>query len=145
LGGVLKAVAKRALPFLAGAAGTFFGGPAGGALGATLGSAISKALELEYEALEQEDREFEMARSFVRLANDAARRAALTPPNIDPQIAVRDALLAAVRRLTPGVSLAGLGLGQGPLGGSAAGATRTARLNGGRWVRNGRTIVLIGA
>lgn len=109
LGGVLKAVAKRALPFVAGAAGTFFGGPVGGALGASLGSAISKALELEYEALEQEEKEFEMARSYVRMATDTARQAAMAPPNLDPDTAVRNAFLTIVRRLWPNISLASLG------------------------------------
>ena len=36
LGGVLKTVAKTALPFVATAAGTFFGGPAGGAIAGRL-------------------------------------------------------------------------------------------------------------
>ncbi len=44
LGGVLKTVAKTALPYLATAAGTFIGGPVGGAIGGKLGSLVSQAL-----------------------------------------------------------------------------------------------------
>jgi hypothetical protein len=172
LGGVLKMVAKRALPFLAGAAGTFFGGPVGGALGASVGSAISKALELEYEALEQEDKEYEMARSYVRMAASTARQAAMAPPNVSPEVAVRNALLAIVQRYWPGISLSGLGLAanggtqarMNPAMGSSLGSWQNAgqpggarigsvQLGGGgtrgqsrsgRWVRRGQVIVLLG-
>jgi hypothetical protein len=124
LGGVLKIVAKKALPYLAGAAGTFFGGPAGGAIAAKLGSMVSKALEAELEGLSPEDQEFEMARRFVRLAGAAARQAALTPPGIDPQAAANNAVLAAARQQISGLS--------------------NGRPQSGRWHRRGRTIVLVG-
>lgn len=156
LGSVLKTVAKKALPFVAGAAGTFFGGPVGGALGASVGSALSKALEMEYEALEQEDREFEMTRSFIRLAGDAARQAALAPPNTNPQVAVRTALLSAAQRQMPQMSLAGANFGSNPamgaqsgtqMGvqqGAAPGRTMATRSRSGQWMRRGRTIMLTG-
>jgi hypothetical protein len=134
LGGVLKAVAKKALPYLAGAAGTFFGGPVGGALGASLGSALSKAMEMEFEGLSPEDQEFEMARRFVRLAGATAKQAALAEPGVDPQVAVRNALIAAAHQHLPGLSN-----GRMPSAGSMAGKRRS-----GRWLRRGRTIILFG-
>jgi hypothetical protein len=72
LGGVLKPIAKAALPIAGGALGTVFGGPVGGMIGSNLGSAAGNLLGLELEGLSGEDREFEMAKRFVRLASGAA-------------------------------------------------------------------------
>lgn len=77
---VLKGVAKVGLPILGKVAGTAFGGPLGGMLGGQLGSLVSSALEMETEGLSAEDREFEMARNFVKLAGMTARRAAMESP-----------------------------------------------------------------
>ena len=50
LGGVLKGLAKKALPFVGGALGSFIPIPGvGTAVGTALGSAVSKALEAEFE------------------------------------------------------------------------------------------------
>jgi hypothetical protein len=72
LGGVLKPIAKAALPIAGGALGTVFGGPIGGMIGSNLGSAAGNLLGLELEGLSGEDREFEIAKRFVRLASGAA-------------------------------------------------------------------------
>jgi len=92
LGGVLKTVAKTALPFLATAAGTFFGGPAGGAIAGKLGSMVSQALEAETASTPLEDRDFEKCRQFVRMAGNAAKAAALSPPGADPIAVAKQAL-----------------------------------------------------
>ena len=56
LGGVLKSVAKKALPFVGSALGSFIPIPGvGTAIGGALGTAVSKALELEYGELESEE------------------------------------------------------------------------------------------
>lgn len=59
VGGVLKGVAKKALPIAGGALGAYFGGPLGAKIGSGLASAAGSALGLELETLNQEDREFE--------------------------------------------------------------------------------------
>ena len=139
LGKVLRAVAKKALPFLAGAAGTFVGGPAGGALGAALGSALGKALEAEFEGMDPEDQEFEMAKRFVRVAGAAAKQAAAAGPDADPQAAVKAAVIAAARRHVPSLSSVTRNGAGGQSSARASGRTRS-----GRWIRRGRKILLLG-
>ena len=81
LGGILKGVAKAALPFVGGALGSFIPIPGvGTAIGSALGGALSKALEAEFQGMEAEERDFEIARRFVQMAGTAARQAALAPP-----------------------------------------------------------------
>jgi hypothetical protein len=138
LGGLLRGVAKKALPFVGGALGSFIPIPGvGTAVGTALGSALGKALEAELEGTDPEDREFEMARRFVRLAGTAARQAALAPSGVDPQAAARRAVIAAARQHVPSIS-------------TAAGATTPApmlsgrRARSGRWVCRGHRIILLG-
>ena len=91
LGGILKQVAKKALPIAGGALGSFVGGPLGGMVGGKLASMAGDAFGLEVEGLSREDRDFEMARRYVRFATHAARRAAAAPLNIDPTAVARAA------------------------------------------------------
>jgi uncharacterized protein (DUF697 family) len=135
LGGALKAVAKKALPFVGGALGSFIPIPGvGTAVGTALGGALSKAFELEYEGLSPEDQEFEMARSFVRLAGSAAQQAARAQPGVDPQIVVRNALVTAARQQVPALAKEEAGRSQ----------MKTERRRSGRWTRRGQTIVVQG-
>jgi hypothetical protein len=125
LGGILRQTAKRALPVLGRAAGEWVR-PGGGAAGARLASAAGNLFGLELEGLSHEDREFEVARSFVRFATDAVRRAASAPPAAPPDAVVNGAVAAAARRYAPGL-----------LG-------RSGRRRSGRWVRRGSSIVIYG-
>ncbi|HMQ30290.1 MAG TPA: hypothetical protein PKD53_06150 [Chloroflexaceae bacterium] len=125
LGKVLKTVAKKALPFLAGAAGSLLG-PAGTALGTAAGAALSKALELELEGLGGDEREFEAARRFVRLAGAAARNAAMAEPDAELEQVLRQAMQDALQQEFPGLLAA------------------PRRRSGGRWARRGGRIVLYG-
>ncbi len=138
IGGMLKNVAKTALPFVGGALGSFMPIPGvGTAVGTALGSAVSTALEAEMEGIEPEDQEFELARRFVRLAGTAARQVAQTPPTVDPQKAAQAAVMAAARQL--------LGQPAGELDEavfSSAGSNRPR--SSGRWLRRGNTITLVG-
>lgn len=138
LGGVLKAVAKKALPFVGGALGSLIPIPGvGTAVGTALGSAVSKALEAELETIEPEDREFELARRFVRLAGAAAQHAANMQPGQNPQALAQHAVLAAARQLLPPTaSMAGETTF--PSAGATGGRRR------GRWIRRGNAITLIG-
>ena len=102
LSGALKGLAKKALPFVGGALGSFIPIPGvGTAVGSALGSAVSKALEAELAGLELEEQELEMARRFVRIAGTAAGQAAQAASSRDPQAAVRSAVLSAARRHLP--------------------------------------------
>lgn len=136
IGGVLKGVAKKALPLAGGALGAYIGGPLGAKIGSGLASAAGSALGLETEALEQEDREFEGAKQFVRVAADTVRRAAAAPAGADPRAVAQAAAVAAAKRFAPGL----LGAA-GPLAGAAA----LARGQRGTWLRRGNKIVLYGA
>jgi hypothetical protein len=126
--GVLKAVAKKALPFVGGALGSLIPIPGvGTALGTALGSAVSSALEMEFEGLELEDREFEMARRFVRIAGTAAQQATdgTAPAEFEAAVA------AAAQQHLPHFS--GRALPGHP-----------GRRQGGSWTRRGATLVLHG-
>jgi uncharacterized protein (DUF697 family) len=154
LGGVLKTVAKKALPFAAGALGTFVGGPLGGMIGSKLGAAASNLFELELEGLSPEDQEFEMARAYVRFANGAARQAAgiyrQQGGQAAPQQVLRQALTSAARQHAPGllrpVGGGGLGgngsyAGNGSYGNGSSPMPRM-RARSGTWTRQGRTLVI---
>lgn len=135
VGGVLKGVAKKALPWAGGAVGGYFGGPLGAKIGSGLASAAGSALGLETEQLEQEDREFEGAKQFVKVAADTVKAAASAPSGSDPRAVAQAAAVAAAKKFAPAL------LGQGgPAGGGAAGA----RGASGRWMRRGSKIVLYG-
>ena len=140
LGGVLKGLAKKALPFVGGALGSLIPIPGvGTAVGTALGSAVSKALEAELEGMNPEDREFEMARRFVRLAGTAAKQAALAQPGVDPQAAAKAAVMAAARQHVPGLLQGAANTATTATTTAAGGAGRS-----GRWIRRGRKIILLG-
>ena len=131
IGGWLKGAAKQVLPLAGGALGGFVGGPLGAKIGSGLASYAGSALGLEAE-MSQEDREFEGAKNFVKLAADAVKSAAAAPPGANPVEIAKAAVKAAVEQRAPGL-----------LSGSA-----TARPNGkfgrtGRWVRQGRNVIIV--
>ena len=127
LGGILKGIAKTALPFVGGALGSFIPIPGvGTALGTALGGAASKLLEVDLEGMSPEDQEFEVARRFVRLASSAAAQAANASPGINPNAAA----MAAVQNAA------------GQLSGNQG--QRPRRRKSGRWFRRGDKIVLLG-
>lgn len=128
LGGVLKNAARKVLPQLGGAVGSALGGASGGQLGTAAGKWLGSRFELE--SLSQEDREFEVARAFVRTARDAARIAAQSG-QLPPVQAATQAVVTAAGRHLPGLV---------PLVGGGAG-----RRSSGRWVRQGGRIVIYGA
>lgn len=161
LGGVLKQVAKQALPTLGTAVGGFFGGPVGAALGSQLASTAGSAFGLEYEGLSAEDREFETARRYVRFAGEAAKKAAVAPPGADPTAVAKTALVESAKNHAPGL-LATPGAIGSSMGAAAGAAYPSAPLPGppdcpscgggagrhhrrtGKWIRRGRHIVLLG-
>lgn len=139
LGKIIKPIAKKLLPIAGGVAGTFFGGPVGAALGSKLGSAASKIFEVDFESMDPEVQDFEVARRFVRLASTAAETAAAAPPTVNPVAAARSAVATAAQVHAPGL------LKKKGLGGAAGSCACGHRKPAGRWIRRGRKIVILGA
>ncbi len=136
LGGVLKQVAKTALPLAGGALGSLVAPGIGTALGSKLGSMASNLFEMELEGMPQEQQEFEIARRYVQLAALAARNAALAPRNVPANAVARAAFTQSARRYAPGL----LRGGHGYLGG-----TYTQRPPSvGSWRRRGNKLVIYG-
>jgi hypothetical protein len=71
LGGVLKNVARTALPMAGAALGNLVVPGAGGLVGGKLASMAGKMFVLELEGLSPQDQEFEVARRVVRLGGEA--------------------------------------------------------------------------
>lgn len=133
LGGILKGVAKTALPFVGGALGSFIPIPGvGTAIGTALGSAVGKALEAEFQGMEAEERDLEIARRFVQMAGNAARLAVQAPHLIDPVQAAKQAVTQAARRFVP--NLGGIGLDV---------RTTYGQARNGRWIRRGPNVILL--
>lgn len=133
VGGVLRQVARRALPIAGAALGSFVGGPAGSMIGGRLASLAGRALGLELQEMSASEADFAAARQFVRLATDIVRRAESgqgTPP-----VAVRRAFTSAAQRFAPGLL--------GPQAPRLPVAPVRA-LGRGVWIRRGRTITLYG-
>jgi hypothetical protein len=134
LGGVLKTVAKKAIPLAGGALGGMVGGPLGAKIGSSLAGYAGSALGLEAEFVNQEDREFAGAQQFVRLAGDTVKNALNAAPGANPQAAVQNAAIKAANTHAPGL-LSSAAKGRRPTGASV----------GGRWVRRGRHILILNA
>jgi hypothetical protein len=130
VGGWLKGAAKSALPLAGGALGGLVGGPLGAKIGSGLASAAGSAFGLEAE-MSQEDREFEGAKNFVKMAADTVKSAVSAPSGANPVAAAKAAVEAAVQKHAPG--LAGGGVA-GPAGKSS---------RSGRWVRHGRNVIIV--
>ena len=135
LGGRLGPLGARAGAALGQDTGQWAGSKAAGWLGAKAGSALAgnakRIFNLELEMMRPDEQELEIARSFVRFANDVTHRASQITrqnPGISPADLGRQVLTAAVPRHAPGL------LPGGP-------RVRPAQ---GSWSRRGNTIVLHG-
>lgn len=101
VGGFLKGVAKKALPFAGCAVGAYFGGPQGARIGKGVGSCARGMLGFEAETLGEEDQEFEGAKQFVRMTGEAVKTALAVPETIDPAVAAEQAVAAAAAKFAP--------------------------------------------
>jgi hypothetical protein len=130
---ILKNAAGQALPGIGGLMDAAVGGTGGGALG-EMPSEAGQLFGMELEGLSQEDQEYEVARRFVRFGGAAAANAAQAPPAMPPQAAAGNAAAAAARDHAPGLL--------GPRGRGRSGPGRRHARHG-RWIRRGRTIVIV--
>ena len=137
IGGVLKGVAKKALPVVGGALGAYVGGPLGAKIGSGLASAAGKALGLELQELSAAEQEIEGARRFVQFAGDTVKSALAAPPSVDPRVAARNAAAAGARKWIPGL-VSAAGAATPALPGAMAGQGRS-----GRWFRSGHNIIVV--
>jgi uncharacterized protein (DUF697 family) len=103
LGGILKGVAKKALPMVGGALGSMVAPGIGTSIGSSLGSMASNLFELEAETMNEEELELEVARRVVRLTSAAGRTAARAPRNVPPARVARVAITQAARQHAPGL------------------------------------------
>lgn len=140
IGGALRPLARAALPIAGRAFGTIVGGPLGGMVGGQLASAAGRMFGLELEGLSGEDREFEVARRFVRFGTRATRTALAAPATLDPVSAARTAIQATSRTFAPGL-LVGAVPTTRPSDFYATGGRARRQ---GTWIRRGRRILLLG-
>ena len=141
LGGILKSSAKsaalQAVPVISDAIGGRVGGKLGPSIAKGLTAFGTSALNQEYEALNQEDREFEGAKQFVRLAANTVKHAVSAPSGANPRAVARSAIIRAARSVAPGL-LQGGGVETFAPGAGMSGQSGT-------WFRRGNKIVLQGA
>jgi hypothetical protein len=146
LGGILKSSARnaalQAVPVISNAIGSRVGGRLGPSIASGLTAFGTSALNSEtgnqeFEALSQEDREFEGAKQFVQLAANTVKHATAAPPGADPRNVARTAMVKAAQTVAPGLLQMG----------SAAPAPWRGGVRGqsGAWYRHGNKIVLQGA
>jgi hypothetical protein len=143
LKGILKKVAKKALPLVGGAVGSVIAPGVGTVVGQNVGNALvsGEIFELELEGLSNEDREFETARAFVRFGANAANQV-MAGRIGSPQDNVRNGVTAAATRFAPGLLLRN-GFGRRRrrfhrdwMGGNAGGG------ESGTWYRKGNRIII---
>lgn len=75
----------------------------GGAAGTDLKTRAARIFGMELEGLSPEDKEFEVAQQFVRLAADTIGHAAASARAGEPQLVAACALQQAARRYAPGL------------------------------------------
>src|SRR5690349_24938755 len=135
----VKPLAKKLIPIATTAIGGYFGGPMGAKLGGKLGSFATTLFEVDFESMDSEAQEMEVARSFVRFANAAAQNAAAAPPTANPNAAAKTAIVQAAKTYAPGLLRKPNGVVA-----STNSSNVTSRPNSGRWIRRQGRVVLLG-
>lgn len=102
IGGVLRNVAKTALPMVGSALGSFVAPGLGTVIGGKLGGMAANLLEAEeLETMGEAEAELEAARRYVRWAGGTVRNAMRAPRGVPPRTVARSAAVAAARRHAP--------------------------------------------
>lgn len=166
LGGLLKGAAKKLLPLAGQALGGFVGGPLGAGLGGTIAGKVASSPEMETD-----QREWEAARTFVRLAADATRNAAHAPDGEAedtahqavadsaqqhaPALVAPTAPMSAMPPMSPPPSMQSMppmpappsrsqSLATGPVCPVCHTGHHHHHSRAGRWIRRGNQVVLLG-
>ena len=118
--------------------GAYLGKQGGAWLGSKAGNLLAsqaqRVFNLEFEGLSPEDREYEIARSYVRFASEVARRASAAArrnPRIPLANLSRQILPQVAQLYAPGL-----------MGGGAGAASIVGLRRKGTWERRGKTIIL---
>lgn len=135
----LKAVGAAVLPKAAGWLADRYAPGTGGIASAGVQSAVDQWLKEELEGLSAEDREFEVARRYVRFVNDVLRHAAQVPDRVPPPVAAQVVVRDATREHMPGLVPF---LVQLDNGGTVPGGRGVEAAASGRWTRQGSSIVI---
>lgn len=102
IGGVLRNVAKTALPMVGSALGSMVAPGLGTAIGGKLGSMASSLLEAEeLESMGEAEAELEAARRYVRWATGTVRNGMRAPRGVAPRTVARAAAVSSARRYAP--------------------------------------------
>jgi hypothetical protein len=102
VGGVLRNVAKTALPMVGSALGSFVAPGLGTAIGGKLGGMAASLLEAEeLETMGEAEAEMEAARRYVRWASGTVRNAMRAPRSAPPRVVARSAAVSSARRYAP--------------------------------------------
>lgn len=102
VGGVLRNVAKTALPMVGSALGSMVAPGLGTAIGGKLGGMAANLLEAEErETMGEAEAEFEAARRYVRWASGTVRNAMRAPYGTPPRVVARSAAVSSARRYAP--------------------------------------------
>jgi hypothetical protein len=139
----LKPLAKRVIPFAGRALGGFIGGPAGAAIGGKLGSYATTLFEVDFESMDGETQDIEVARRFVRFATAAANNAATSGEVGNPSAVARAAVVNAAREHAPGL-IRPRGPRMNDHRGDVRAVSSSTGGNSGRWIRRDGRIVLLG-
>lgn len=102
VGGVLRNVAKTALPMVGSALGSMVAPGLGTAIGGKLGGMAANLLEAEErESMGEDEAEMEAARRYVRWASGTVRNAMRAPYGTPPRVVARSAAVSSARRYAP--------------------------------------------
>lgn len=135
VGGMLRSAARTALPVVGSAIGNAIVPGLGGAVGGKLASMAGSMFGLETEGMTQEDRQYEVAKQFVRFGGDATQKAvALAKGGTPIAAAAKAAFQQAAERFVPGL-VTNPSLSTTP-------PTRPRFPHKGAWVRHGNKIVI---
>lgn len=102
LGGVLKGIARKALPNVDAGLGRL-AHSVDGTIGRQLAANAGHLFGLEMEGMSAEDQEFEVARRFVHLAGDAVQNVLQAKPKVSLANAVQKAVATAAQQHAPGL------------------------------------------
>lgn len=139
----LKPLAKKVIPFAGRALGAYIGGPAGAAIGGKLGSYATTLFEVDFESMDGETQDLEVARRFVRFASAAANNAATNGGAGNPTTVARAAVVRAAKAHAPGL-IRPRGVRVYDHRRNVGEVSSSTDAKSGRWIRRDGRIVLLG-